>query len=403
MSGGELSSTSVLMAFPHVDIQMGTEGRVSLTHPVLETKVEGSSETLEAFRYFEKPKMLGEAMETGKVTPQILEQLLRAVLVLNVNLLVDQVPISIGRPVIFSDFVSAPPAKGAVAILGAPVDIATTRDSGTRQGPTEVRFNYPRIVAESGETLDLDFRRSYSSGRHVVDLGNVKVVPGEGVETYGARLGKIVETALDAGTTPIVIGGDHSITAPLLQVYGKKYPSIGIIHFDAHHDMYLNPIGPYEILTHGTPFRYVLKQPISYLIQLGLRTLERVPDNAQVTMDQRLSYFSSRELQRLDPEKVFDQIPRDLPCYVSFDVDCLTPDLAPETGSPVPGGLSYYQALDLLDYIATKFNIVGADFVEVSGGRGGLNTAALTVARYIAHVILASSSKKAISGYYYNY
>ena len=157
MSGGELSSTSVLMAFPHVDIQMGTEGRVSLTHPVLETKVEGSSETLEAFRYFEKPKMLGEAVETGKVAPQILEQLLRAVLVVNVNLLVDQVPISIGRPVIFSDFVSAPPAKGAVAIIGAPVDIATTRDSGTRQGPTEVRFQLSadrrRIGGDPGSRL----------------------------------------------------------------------------------------------------------------------------------------------------------------------------------------------------------------------------------------------------------
>lgn len=401
---GELSPASVIMAFPNAELRTESDGRALLSNPILKTTLEGSPETVAAFRYFETPKTLGDAVGSGKVAPEILELLLRAVLVIDVNLLVDQVPVSIGRPVRFADFVSAPPAEGTVAIMGAPVDIATTHDSGARHGPAEVRLAAPRFVAEEGETLDLDFRRSYMKGRPVIDLGNVRTVPGEGVETYGVRLGKIAENVLAAGTTPIVIGGDHSITAPLVQAFCRKYPAIGIIHFDAHHDLYLNPIGPYEVLTHGTPFRYVLRQPVKYLLQLGLRTLERVPDRAAVTTDERLSYFSSRELQKLEPEKVFAQIPRDIPCYVSFDVDCLTPELAPETGSPAPGGLSYYQALDLLDYIATKFHVVGADFVEVSGGRGGhFNAAAQMVAHYIARLILASSTQEPISGYYRNY
>ena len=147
-----------------------------------------------------------------------------------------------------------------------------------------------------------------------------------------------------------------------------------------------------------------MKEPINYLLQLGLRTLEKPPDNAQVASDSRLMYFGSRELQRLEPQQVFSNIPKNIPCYVSFDVDCLTPDIAPETGSPVPGGLTYYQALELLDYISTNFDVVGADFVEVSHNRATqFNSAAQIIARYIAHLILAPCRKRTFKDYLYNY
>jgi agmatinase len=404
MTAERIPPESVLIAFPEPVIQPIGEGRVLLRNPALQTEIEGSAETVDALRFFEKPKRLGEAVESGGITPAVLEQLMRAVLVIDVNVLFDHVPVSMGRPVVFSEFVMVRQAEPSVAILGAPVDIATTHDPGARYGPAEVRQAAARFLAEPGCTLDLDFRRSHERERAVVDLGNVRLVPGEGIATYGMRLTKLVETVLDTGAAPIVIGGDHSITAPLLRAFSRKYPALGVIHFDAHHDLYLNPIGPYELLTHGTPFRYALKEPISYLLQLGLRTFERVPGDAYIETEPRLSYFSSRELQRLAPDKVFERIPRDVPCYISFDVDCLTPEQAPETGSPAPGGLTYYQALDLLDFVATNFNLVGADFVEVSATDGRhYNSAAHIVARYITHVILSSPAQQPLTGYYYNY
>lgn len=387
-----------------MEIRTLGDQKFSIINPVLHTRTEGSPSTLEALQYFETPRLMGDAIATGKIALQDLEGLLQNVLIIDVDLLVERVPIAIGKSVMLADFLGGTSAAGAATIIGAPVDIATTRASGARYGPTDVRSAYPRFGEEAVNIFDFEFRRSYGGIGKIIDLGNVRIVPGESIHTYGMRLAKIVELALNADTIPIVIGGDHSITAPLLQACSRKYPSLGVIHFDAHHDMYLNPIGPYEVLTHGTPFRFVLNQPISYLMQLGLRTLEQPPDHAHVTNDPRLRYFASRELQHMEPERVFSSIPRTVPCYVSFDIDCVAPDLAPETGSPVPGGLSYYQALDLLDYIASNFRVVGADFVEVSRSSSSqFNRAAQIVARYIAHLILAPCSKSPIIDYLHNY
>ena len=105
----------------------------------------------------------------------------------------------------------------------------------------------------------------------------------------------------------------------------------------------------------------------------------------------RLSYRSARELARLDPAEVAASLPADAPCYLSFDVDVVSPFEAPNTGTPEIGGLSYYQAAELLAAISARVDLVGADFVEVAGTPGaltGTNTTALITARLMLQLLL---------------
>src|SRR5262249_50132419 len=144
MTGNNLSTASLLMAFPHLEIDRNCEQQVSFVNPVLDTRMSGSMETLEVLRFFETPRSIADAMNNGNIASQILEDLLRNMLVVNVDLLVDAVPVSIGKPVMLADFLRTAPIAETIAIIGAPMDIATTRDAGARHGPTEVRLAFPR-------------------------------------------------------------------------------------------------------------------------------------------------------------------------------------------------------------------------------------------------------------------
>jgi guanidinopropionase len=247
-----------------------------------------------------------------------------------------------------------------VALIGVPMDLGVTNRAGTRLGPRAVRNierigpyhhtlkKVPSSMVKMADVGDVSFRSRYSLADSHHDI-----------EAYFGRVVK-------AGVAPIAVGGDHSITLPILKAIGAKAP-VGLIHIDAHCDT----SGPFEgsKFHHGGPFREAVLAGVldpARTIQIGIRGNSEFL--WEFSYDSGMTVIHAEELDTLGLEKVAAKI-RDVvgrgPTYVTFDIDSLDPAFAPGTGTPEIGGLSTREAMALLRSCA-GLNIIGGDVVEVA-------------------------------------
>ncbi len=288
-----------------------------------------------------------------------------------------------------------------IAFIGAPMDAGG--GLGARKGPELMRRAFPVPLGPDRppRLFDYELRREVDlAGLRAWDLGDVPWAPDDGLETYGRRLRHVVSRLLAAGAQPMIMGGDHSITAHTLPAFFEVYPELHVVHFDAHTDLSATP-GRHAALTHANPLLHALRDArLASLLQLGVRMLEPVRDDPRV--DERVRYFSARELFRADPAEVFAHLPAGAPCYLTFDADVMSPFEAPNTGTPEIGGLGYYTAMELIAALSARMNLVGADFVEVAatpGGLTGTNTTALIASRLMMQLVLDRAESRPITGY----
>jgi arginase family enzyme len=375
------------------------------------TVSEFGREILDILQFFRRPQPLNNWLARPGTSAQSIFTAVSNAFLTDVDRMVAVEPVSIGQAIRLSHFLGAG-AEFSAVVFGAPVDGASTGRGGARRGPSEIRSNirlpFPGFGgADSGsgtdaDTVYLDFetRRHYSgSAPRVADLGSVVPLPGESIGTYGPRISLLTDLILESGAVPGMLGGDHSCTAFALEAHVRRCPAMGIIHFDAHHDMWPPPAPQYHYITHANVFHDMLRSPsLQVMRQLGLRAFEAAPGR-RLKDDRRVSYFSARELQRMSPEEAFAGLPRDIPYYLTFDIDCIDPVYAPETGTPLPGGLTFHQAVDLVDYAAREFMLVGWDIVEVGQSEGAVNGAALCAARLVRQLLLAAMPFEPLSGY----
>ncbi|MDT8319911.1 MAG: agmatinase [Xanthomonadales bacterium] len=242
-----------------------------------------------------------------------------------------------------------------VAVVGVPLDTATTHRPGARFGPRAVRAASAGISWERPWPWDFDpFDRLA-----VVDYGDCEFDPGRPetiVPFVEAYFGKI----LDAGAASLMLGGDHFVSYPVLKAYAQRHGPLSLLHFDAHSDTWGEQ---QQRLDHGTMFYHAVKQGLvddSRSVQIGLRT----------TNDEPLGFniLDARWVQRYGPEAVAREVRSivgDNKVYLTFDIDCLDPGYAPGTGTPVCGGLSTFQALEIIRGLS-GINLVGMDVVEVA-------------------------------------
>jgi agmatinase len=184
---------------------------------------------------------------------------------------------------------------------------------------------------------------------------------------------------LDAGKTVGLIGGDHSTPLGYLQTLSERYENFGILHIDAHMDLR----EAYEGFTysHASIMYNAMQIPqITKLVQVGIRDFCKEENDRVENSKGRIIVHTDAEIQRAAFEGVLwkercnaiiDALPKDV--YISFDIDGLDPTLCPNTGTPVPGGLSFQQALYLLSQLKAKKNIIGFDLVEVAPGEDDWN------------------------------
>lgn len=254
------------------------------------------------------------------------------------------------------------PANLDVAIIGIPYDGGTSYRTGARFGPRAIREQSSLIRTWHPVLKVHPFERL-----RIADCGDVDVVPISIERTFEA-ITKRIDAIIAAGATPLSMGGDHSVTLPILRSIARRHGPVGIVHFDAHPDTWDEYFGSKYF--HGTPFRRAVEEGLidpRRMIQVGIRGPLYGPEDfafhdehgievlrIEPIKEQGTAWTASR-LERL----------RGAPVYVSFDIDSVDPAFAPATGTPEVGGLTSYEALALVRALQ-GLTIVGADVVEVS-------------------------------------
>lgn len=252
--------------------------------------------------------------------------------------------------------------QAQVAFLGVPFDQATNDRPGSRFGPLAIRDASMRF--RDGITagwVDLERGTHLLRGVPMADCGDVAIRTVDLAENYDT-ITAVVRAIRRAGALPVVIGGDHAITYPVLRAYDDQ--RVAIIHFDAHLDFTDEWKG--VRLSHDNPLRRAAELPqVVGLIQLGMRGLER-PKVYQETLKFGSQIVPSYELIRIGAKEALKRCPPADAYYVTLDIDVLDPAVAPGTGYPEAGGLNYYQLKEGLIEAAGKGRIVGFDLVEVN-------------------------------------
>jgi agmatinase len=250
-----------------------------------------------------------------------------------------------------------------VALLGAPFDSGTSYRSGARLGPREIRAQSSLIRPYSYFQRVAPFERLL-----VVDAGDIDVPP-VGIENAYDAIQSGVRRVLDAGAVPIVAGGDHSITLPILRAVAAKHGPVSLVQFDAHIDTWGDYFGgPYY---HGSPFRRALEEGLlarGGYIQVGIRgPMYGEEEDFAFQRGHGVQTIDIREVNRLGIAATVERIRaavRD-PVYVTFDIDSVDPAFAPGTGTPEVGGFTSFEAQELVRGLA-PLHIVGCDVVEVA-------------------------------------
>ena len=257
-----------------------------------------------------------------------------------------------------------------IVVLGLPFDLATTGRSGARMGPTAIRQASVNLAWEGKR-----YPWSFSLNKHckIVDAGDLIYSCGD-PEEFCQQVEQACGELLSANKTILALGGDHFVTLPLLRAYAKKYGTMALIHFDAHTDTYSNG-SRYD---HGTMFYHAPKEGLidkNASVQIGIRTNYKKKDHGFNVIDA----LQANDMLVDDITAQIIETVKNLPVYVTFDIDCLDPAYAPGTGTPVCGGLTTDKILKILRGLA-GINIVGMDVVEVAPAYDNSETTALAAA-----------------------
>lgn len=255
-----------------------------------------------------------------------------------------------------------PRVKADAVILGVPYDEGVSNKPGTRFGPRSVRDASRLYTYEerADRYYDSDRRKWILTDKIIADAGDVEIEP-LCLEQNQRAMTQAVESILSVGAVPAVIGGDHSITYPVLKAFsGRK---LHYVHFDTHVDCDRIFASPY---THGSPVARILEDSLAETITIiGVRGLTNSGHDVEWIQQQGAKVITSREWRAGNPATLAEGFAEG-DYYVSLDIDVFDPSAAPGTGTPEPGGIFFPEFSDLLQHIAKRGQIIGCDVMEVN-------------------------------------
>ncbi|MDM7931422.1 agmatinase [Tabrizicola sp.] len=255
-------------------------------------------------------------------------------------------------------------AKGLdAAFIGIPMDHGTSNRPGTRLGPRQIRDESRMLRPYNMATGAAPFEHL-----QVADIGDVPI------NTFDLKKTVDIITAhyhevLGHGTIPLTLGGDHTLTWPILRAIKERHGPVALIHIDAHADINDTMFG--ETVAHGCPFRRAWEDGClinDKVFQIGLRGTGYSPEDFDWARDKGWTVVQAEECWNKSLTGLMAQVRDrigDAKVYISYDIDSLDPAFAPGTGTVEPGGLTIWQALEIIRGCA-GLNIIGGDLVEVS-------------------------------------
>ncbi|WP_347401749.1 agmatinase [Alicyclobacillus mali (ex Roth et al. 2021)] len=248
------------------------------------------------------------------------------------------------------------------AIIGIPFDGGQSYRSGARFGPEAIRDASILLRPFNAEQKITIF--DYISG---VDYGDCPVVPGYIEETY-KKTEITLRLAADLGIIPVVLGGDHCITLAELRALHQCHGPLGLVHFDAHSDTWDAYFE--QKYNHGTTFRRAVEEGLldpARVIQVGMRGPLYGADDLNAARELGFEVYTTSDLRRIGFKNMVEKIKARVlpgPVFLSFDIDFVDPAFAPGTGTPEVGGVTSWEALELVRGLR-GIPFVGFDLVEV--------------------------------------
>ncbi len=271
-----------------------------------------------------------------------------------------------------------------VAVLGIPMDIGTSWRSGTRFGPKQIRSESAMIRPYNMATYAAPF-----DSLQIADIGDLAINTFSLSESL-----KIIKESYDAilaqQVIPVAMGGDHSITLPILRAIANRHGPVALVHVDAHADVNDEMFGEKE--THGTVFRRAFEEGLivpDKTFQIGIRGSGYAASDFTEAKGWGFRQFPAWELWQQNLTVIGSQIRKDIgehPVYITYDIDSLDPSFAPGTGTPEIAGLTTPQALQLIQALR-GLNVVGCDLVEVSPPYDPSGNTALTAANLLFELL----------------
>jgi guanidinobutyrase len=247
--------------------------------------------------------------------------------------------------------------------VGVPMDIGTSNRSGTRHGPRQIRAESCMLRPYNMATRAAPF-----DSLSVADIGDIAINTFDLKKSVG-----IIEAGFDeilkAGCKPLTLGGDHTLTLPILRAMAKVHGPVALIQVDAHADINDEMFG--EKIAHGTPFRRAVEEGLvatDKVFQIGLRGSGYSADDFDWPRQQGFTVVQAEDCWNKSLAPLMEQVRERIgshPTYLTYDIDSLDPAFAPGTGTVEIGGLTTWQALEIIRG-CRGLNLVGGDLVEVS-------------------------------------
>jgi agmatinase len=284
-----------------------------------------------------------------------------------------------------------------VVVVGVPFDEGTFARPGARFGPRDIReASLMSAWARRKGFFYVDGEQWILRGTTWADAGDVNVSPMEHGLSF-ARITEAVRAIRRKNALPVILGGDHSISFPVIRAY--ELPSLTVVHFDAHLDSHGDPPSPDEIPTfvndNGSWMSAAAQLPGIKIVQIGMRGVANDEQGLKLSKKYGATVVTSEQIHRNGIQPALAAIPESENIYVSLDIDVLDPALAPGTGTVEVGGLTFQQLSDMLRAIPSKGRVVGMDVVEVNSYYDPTGVTALTAVRLIIDLLGAALPNKA--------
>ncbi len=278
-----------------------------------------------------------------------------------------------------------------VTFLGVPFDLGTTARPGARYGPRALRavagFGGLAQQRRWAGFYDYEEGERYLEGVTMADAGDVTIMPADFMPNFD-RITDAIRRILASRSMPVVLGGDHSITFPVLRAFEGTTEKIHIIHFDSHLD-FSDGRGAVRY-AHGNPMRRSIELgSVSGLSSLGVRGFSSNTQAYEQGQKMGVQVIPALKMLRMGIPQAVASIPKAAQYYISLDVDVIDPSLFTGTGTPVPGGFTYYQMKEILQEVAKKGKIAGFEFVEVAPDYEVFQTSSRMASRLIMDFLAA--------------
>ncbi len=260
--------------------------------------------------------------------------------------------------------------QNSICVVGIPFDKNSSFLKGAALAPAQIIKSYfsdsSNLWSEKGCDLE--------AIEHLYDCGDLVFKAGE--DEFNI-ITQFIDKAVDQNCCLICLGGDHSVTYPVIKAHAKKYKNLNILHFDAHPDLYDKLQGNRH--SHATPFARIMEKKLAArLVQAGIRTMNGHQKEQAEKFN--VEVHEMKDILNWPCEFKFNG-----PVYLSLDLDCLDPAFAPGVSHHEPGGMTTRQVIDIIHNFKGK--LIGADIVEYNPGRDINSMTSMVAAKFLKEII----------------